>query len=186
MSITSFLQKKKIQYEYIEDSDGDDELIPVEKKTININKQKKPSTSILSSFDPIFSSSNKMIGMSSVAKKDSDDDFISKLKALKKKADTSLISKKYQAKLDAIYPKENPPVIDLDNEEDENTTKCPICYTTSKENPSITFSISKCHHVVCDDCWNHILSTKLECPICKKKVRKQTLSPYTNQTINKN
>ena len=186
VSITSFLQKKRIQYEYIEDSDGDDELIPVKKKTININKQKKPSTSILSSFDPISSSSNKMIGMSSVAKKDSDDDFISKLKALKKKADTSLISKKYQAKLDEIYPKENPPVIDLDNEEDENTTKCPICYTTSKENPSITFSISKCHHVVCDDCWNHILSTKLECPICKKKVRKQTLSPYTNQTINKN
>ena len=60
----------------------------------------------------------------------------------------------------------------------DDDTRCPICYTNIRENPNAKFSITKCHHIMCDDCWDNWLKNKLECPICKKKVRKQTLSSY--------
>ena len=52
---------------------------------------------------------------------------------------------------------------------------CPICIKNVKENPEIVFSISKCKHIICKECWSKCLEIKMECPICKKKVREKTL-----------
>ncbi len=52
---------------------------------------------------------------------------------------------------------------------------CPICLKNVKENPEIVFSISKCKHIICEECWTKCLEIKMECPICKKKVREKTL-----------
>ena len=37
------------------------------------------------------------------------------------------------------------------------------------------FSISKCNHIICNKCWSKWLKEKMECPLCKKKCRIQTL-----------
>ena len=67
----------------------------------------------------------------------------------------------------------------LNNNKDLNKIndelRCPICFKNQNENPEIIFSISKCKHVICKECWNKCLNIKMECPICKKKVRLQTL-----------
>ena len=47
---------------------------------------------------------------------------------------------------------------------------CMICYDTSENS-----STSKCGHIACQRCWDTWLKTKLECPMCKKKVRPKTL-----------
>ena len=49
---------------------------------------------------------------------------------------------------------------------------CMICYEPPKgEN----FKTSKCGHMACETCWGTWLSTKLECPMCKKRVKKNQL-----------
>ena len=50
---------------------------------------------------------------------------------------------------------------------------CSVCYET--ENPNLIYSQSKCGHTLCNACWAGTLCEKLECPICKKKVREKTL-----------
>ena len=52
--------------------------------------------------------------------------------------------------------------------------ECEICYFKRDKHD---FSKSKCGHVVCNPCWNNWLKEKLECPLCKKKVRAKTLEP---------
>ena len=59
----------------------------------------------------------------------------------------------------------------LDKEED---FFCTICYDT--ENPNLIYSQSKCNHIFCNKCWAKSLSGKLECPLCKRKVREKTLT----------
>ena len=51
---------------------------------------------------------------------------------------------------------------------------CTICYDT--ENPNLIYSQSKCNHIFCNKCWAKSLSGKLECPLCKRKVREKTLT----------
>ena len=46
---------------------------------------------------------------------------------------------------------------------------CPICFKEGNEN----FSISKCNHILCNECWAQWIFEKMECPLCKKKVRFQ-------------
>ena len=47
---------------------------------------------------------------------------------------------------------------------------CVICYERDKQ-----FSVSKCGHVCCQECWEIRLRELLECPVCKDKVRPKTL-----------
>ena len=53
---------------------------------------------------------------------------------------------------------------------------CPICFKEGNEN----FSISKCNHILCNECWAQWIFEKMECPLCKKKVRFQTLFKLKN------
>ena len=53
--------------------------------------------------------------------------------------------------------------------------ECPICFKTSSKNHDLIYSISKCHHVLCNICWSEWLAEKLECPLCKAKTRPKTL-----------
>ena len=54
---------------------------------------------------------------------------------------------------------------------------CPICYKNSKDNyTTLQYSRSKCGHVLCNICWSNWLKEKLECPLCKSKVRIKTLT----------
>ena len=53
--------------------------------------------------------------------------------------------------------------------------ECPICFKTSSKNHDLIYSISKCHHVLCNICWSGWLAEKLECPLCKAKTRPKTL-----------
>ena len=66
---------------------------------------------------------------------------------------------------------------DLDNNiyivEINQELNCPICL--EKENKNMYFSISKCNHIICNKCWSKWLKEKMECPLCKKKCRIQTL-----------
>ena len=53
---------------------------------------------------------------------------------------------------------------------------CVICY----ENENKQFLLSKCGHILCNECWNRTLTIKLECPLCKAKVRHKTLRKIFN------
>jgi len=35
---------------------------------------------------------------------------------------------------------------------------------------------ASCGHILCEDCWDKCLKIKLECPICKRKVREKSLT----------
>ncbi len=50
--------------------------------------------------------------------------------------------------------------------------KCIICYEEKKRE---YFKKAKCGHLACSFCWNITLKEKLECIICKSKVRPKTL-----------
>ena len=52
---------------------------------------------------------------------------------------------------------------------------CSVCYGFASSNPEIKFSMSKCNHILCNICWSKTLNEKLECPICRNKVRVKTL-----------
>lgn len=54
--------------------------------------------------------------------------------------------------------------------------KCPICYDQLTEDNLNDFYISKkCKHIACKVCWDHSLKIKIECMICKTRVRKKFL-----------
>ena len=46
--------------------------------------------------------------------------------------------------------------------------------------------MSKCNHILCNICWSKTLNEKLECPICRNKVRVKTLKRIfiENKAIN--
>ena len=74
----------------------------------------------------------------------------------------------------------NPEILEQlnNNQFTETSTKeydCPICFKTSSKYPELTYSMSKCHHVLCNICWSGWLAEKLECPLCKAKARPKTL-----------
>ena len=78
--------------------------------------------------------------------------------------------------------KENKKKIKLEDLDNNINTKfsdkeedffCTVCYET--ENPNLIYSQSKCGHILCNNCWVKTLNVKLECPMCKKKVRDKTL-----------
>ena len=72
----------------------------------------------------------------------------------------------------------------LDNNKNEKYKKeeffCEVCFTISSDNPDLKYSISKCSHVLCNNCWAKNLHEKLECPKCKKKARPNTLTKLCN------
>ena len=68
---------------------------------------------------------------------------------------------------------------ELDNNENIKSINedaiCCVCYEIASNNPELKFSLSKCNHTLCNICWSKTLYEKLECPICRKKVRIKTL-----------
>ena len=73
--------------------------------------------------------------------------------------------------------KENKKQLD-NNDNIKNTNEdiiCCVCYEIASNNPELKYSLSKCNHTLCNICWSKTLYEKLECPICRKKVRIKTL-----------
>ena len=97
-----------------------------------------------------------------------------------------LIELKERSQLKSLLDKYNLNLVFESEEEDKSNSskqrlECPVCFESKKENPSIKFSTSKCGHLLCNNCWEHCLKIKMECPLCKKKVRSNTLIPlYLN------
>ena len=58
--------------------------------------------------------------------------------------------------------------------EKKDILQCPICFDLM-HNSKFSFLVSKCGHICCENCWEKTLSNKLECPLCKKKVKKKNL-----------
>ena len=52
-----------------------------------------------------------------------------------------------------------------------NGIKCVICQDVAK----VPFA-ARCGHIACDECWLHWLQQKLECPVCRIKVRQKLLT----------
>ena len=75
---------------------------------------------------------------------------------------------------------------ELDNNKNEKYKNedyfCEVCFTISSENPDLKYSISKCSHILCNNCWVKTLHEKLECPKCKKKTRPNTLTRLNNNS----
>ncbi|CAD8210129.1 unnamed protein product [Paramecium pentaurelia] len=60
-----------------------------------------------------------------------------------------------------------------DNQFEMEELKCVICWSNT---PDKTMCKSeKCGHVACQDCWKQWLQTKLECPLCRARVREKFL-----------
>ena len=84
---------------------------------------------------------------------------------------------------DIISSFENDKIKETQKELDENSNIketnedniCCVCYEIASNNPNLKFSLSKCNHILCNICWSKTLYQKLECPICRKKVRVKTL-----------
>ena len=58
---------------------------------------------------------------------------------------------------------------------DKKELFCVVCFQTLNEDSTLTYSKSKCKHILCNICWARALYEKYECPVCKKKVREKTL-----------
>jgi len=61
-------------------------------------------------------------------------------------------------------------------EQTDKVYECPICFKSSEQNRNTEYSIAKCRHAACNECWSEWLVEKLECPLCKNKVRINTLA----------
>ncbi|KAM3134674.1 hypothetical protein pb186bvf_013149 [Paramecium bursaria] len=61
-------------------------------------------------------------------------------------------------------------IIQQDTQEE---TKCVICWCNTKDD--IMSKSSKCGHIACLKCWKTWLETKLECPLCRARVRQKFL-----------
>ena len=63
-------------------------------------------------------------------------------------------------------------------EDSSQIYECPICFKHSDEKSETKniFSISKCHHALCNSCWANWFTQKYECPLCKAKARPKTLT----------
>jgi hypothetical protein len=51
-----------------------------------------------------------------------------------------------------------------------STETCPVCFEIFRHP-----LVSKCGHVCCEECWASLLTSKLECPICRARARMKTL-----------
>lgn len=60
------------------------------------------------------------------------------------------------------------------------SAECPICAKTQSN-----FRSAPCGHSCCLDCWNNWLSTKLECPFCRGRVRVKKLekTPHKKDAV---
>ena len=67
-------------------------------------------------------------------------------------------------------------------EQSNEIYECPICFKVSNKFPDLIYSMAKCKHVLCNDCWCGWFTQKFECPLCKKKARPKTLKKivFTN------
>ena len=100
------------------------------------------------------------------------DKIFEKLLKMKQNSQLEEFLGKYNLKLDFDEHVENN---NLNENNEEGKLKCPICFEIQKDNNEIHFSVSRCGHIICNNCWEKCLNNKLECPICKKKVTKKTL-----------
>ncbi|CAD8121999.1 unnamed protein product [Paramecium sonneborni] len=63
---------------------------------------------------------------------------------------------------------------DINKTEDQmDDLKCVICWSNTPD--KIMCKSEKCGHVACQDCWKQWLQTKLECPLCRARVREKFL-----------
>ncbi|CAD8112834.1 unnamed protein product [Paramecium primaurelia] len=60
-----------------------------------------------------------------------------------------------------------------DNQFETEELKCVICWSNTPD--KIMCKSEKCGHVACQDCWKQWLQTKLECPLCRARVREKFL-----------
>lgn len=65
----------------------------------------------------------------------------------------------------------------LNEDNDFLVIECIICYDKKKRE---FFRKAKCNHKACIDCWMKCLKEKLECMICKSRVRMKTLKNLIN------
>ena len=76
----------------------------------------------------------------------------------------------------------------LDNNENTKIINedmiCCVCYEIYSNKPDLNYSLSKCNHMLCNICWSKTLYEKLECPICRKKVRVKTLKRLIKGELN--
>ena len=94
------------------------------------------------------------------------DKIFEKLLKMKQNSQLEEFLGKYNLKLDFDEHVENN---NLNENNEEGKLKCPICFEIQKDNNEIHFSVSRCGHIICNNCWEKCLNNKLECPICKKK-----------------
>ena len=101
------------------------------------------------------------------------DALIRKLLELKERSQLHTLLEKYNLKVEFENEKES------EQKEKANLSskkmECPVCFENSKDNIQMEFSSAKCGHILCNPCWKRCLKQKLECPLCKKKVRENTL-----------
>lgn len=57
--------------------------------------------------------------------------------------------------------------------EEDDSNKCVICW--GNHPGDLMKKSNKCGHVACAKCWEKWLETKLECPICRARVRPKFL-----------
>ncbi|CAK91616.1 unnamed protein product (macronuclear) [Paramecium tetraurelia] len=53
---------------------------------------------------------------------------------------------------------------------------CVICWSNTPD--KVMCKSEKCGHVACQDCWKQWLQTKLECPLCRARVREKFLIKF--------
>ena len=135
-------------------------------KSNNIEKNNKLTNSQNSLETPSKSVNNKMKEEIPTTK------LFEKLLKMKESSQLEEFLDKYNLKLEFEEENENK---NLNETKDDNKLKCPICYESQNDNNELHFSVSRCGHIVCHNCWDQCLRQKLECPICKKKVTKKTL-----------
>lgn len=80
-------------------------------------------------------------------------------------------------RLTSIKPEKKLPNAFSDPVPDDEERDCMVCY--AKLNEKKKFLISKCKHIACETCWKKSLLTKLECMMCKAKVREKNLKELT-------
>ena len=138
-----------------------------ENKSININKSK-----ILNDSEFEIMTQDTPKTMNKKKEEIPTDKIFKKLLKMKQNSQLEEFLGKYNLKLDFDEHVENN---NLNENNEEGKLKCPICFEIQKDNNEIHFSVSRCGHIICNNCWEQCLNNKLECPICKKKVTKKTL-----------
>jgi len=101
---------------------------------------------------------------------------------IQKKKDVDLVTGQHMrpSKKPKVQLQDNKKLEIQDEEEDnfveQDISKCPICQEQPK-NPLT----AKCGHVCCKECWDKLLSTTLQCPLCRARIRAKHLTATTVQ-----